>query len=80
MLIIRDFADKVEAVRRFRATLQPDSARVNKSISAGSRVTLPFATGTETLDLKPAEMTKLLAEFPAVGGLWELFQQAPRAR
>jgi hypothetical protein len=77
MLIIRDFADKVEAVRRFRSTPQAEGARVAKAVGVGYRVSLPFATGTETLVLKPADLTKLLAEFPAVSGLWELFHREP---
>jgi hypothetical protein len=76
-MLINDFQEKVELVRRYRAggALQP--AKVSKALGAGYRVTLPLDGASAMFHLKPSELPKLLAEFPGTTELWRLFVAAP---
>ena len=75
-MLIDDFDEKVELVRRYRAggALQP--ARVAKALGSGYRVTLSLDGTSNMFHLKPAELPRLLAEFPGVTELWRLFVAA----
>jgi hypothetical protein len=77
-MLIQDFAEKVEAVKRYRAAQLPEQARITKTMGASYRVALPFPQGQETFVLKGPELTRLMAEFPGVDALWELFRPADR--
>ena len=70
---LKEFSDKVEAVRRFRAGEPCGTPRVLKALGEGYRVTIPFASETDTFAIKVTEVERMLAEFPGVDGLWQLF-------
>lgn len=74
-MLIQNFELKVEAVNRFRTMQMREPARVAKAIGVGYRVTLPFLEGTESFIVKGPEVARLLAEFPGVDALWQLFRQ-----
>jgi hypothetical protein len=75
-MLIEDFSEKVQAVRRFRAGESSGPPRVMKAMGTGYRVTIPFAAETENFVVKGPEVERLLAEFPGAEGLWQLFEKA----
>jgi hypothetical protein len=72
-MLINDFEEKVDVVRRYRAGGAQQPARVAKALGAGYRVTLPLDGTSAMFHLKPSELPRLLAEFPGVTELWRLF-------
>lgn len=72
-MLIKEFAAKVDAVRRYRASGTTAPARVARTMGDGYRVTIPCSGPAEIFVVKGAEVERLLAHFPGVVGLWQLF-------
>jgi hypothetical protein len=77
-MLIKEFSGKLDAVRRFREAGCQGDARVSKALGVGYRINLTSARETETFMLKGREVERLLAEFPTVAGLWQLFERDPQ--
>lgn len=75
-MLIQEFVDKVEMVRRYRASEVKQPAKVMNALGTGYRVRLPIGNETYMFNVKGKELERLLAEFPGVTELWRLFAPA----
>ena len=78
-MLIKEFFAKVDAVRRFREAGQQGEARVTKAMGEGYRINLSCGGDTEAFVVKGREVERLLAAFPSVTGLWQLFERVPQS-